>query len=177
MVAVAAWVAGVCHRLQMLRTEVRGAWADWVDETRRRNETLGEFAESVSLLLPPGEMLPRTLRRLQGDSDRGLRQGEHLLWREDDALQQTEGALLREAGSAARQVEETAALRADAGLRGACERLLLALEHQEQSRNRFCLAAEAYNAALREPPVQLLAASLGFLRVAVLPLMQNARLP
>lgn len=177
LVAVAAWVAGVCHRLQLLRSEVRGAWADWLADTQRRNETLGEFAESVSLRLPPGEMLPRTLRRLLGDSERGLRRGEHLLWSADEELRQTEGELRRKADAAARRVEESAALRADEGLWALCERLLQALERQEQSGNRFRLAAETYHAALREPPVQLIAPTLGFLRVVVLPLMQNARMP
>lgn len=177
LVAVAAWVAGVCHRLQLLRTEVRGAWADWLADTRRRNEALGAFAESVSLLLPPGEMLPRTLRRLVTDSDCELRQGDELLWDAEAATAQTEVALRQEANGAARRVERTDALRADATLWAACERLLQTLERQEQSGRRFSLAAESYNAALQEPPVQLIAPTLGFLRVVVLPLMQNAREP
>lgn len=157
LVAVAAWVAGVCHRLQLLRTEVRGAWADWLADTRRRNEALGAFAESVSMLLPPGEMLPRTLRRLVTDSDCELRQGDELLWEVEAATAQTEAALRQEANGAARRVERTDALRADATLWAACERLLQTLERQEQSGRRFLLAAESYNAALQEPPVQLIA--------------------
>lgn len=165
LVAVAAWVAGLCHRLRLLRSDVRGAWADWLADTRRRNEALGEMAECVSVLLPPGEMLPRTLRRLLADSDRALRAGEGLLWSDSAAPRQTEGDLRREARAAALRVEQTAVLRADEGAQGLCERLLLALERQEQSGRRLRLAAEAYNAVLREPPVQLLAPSLGFLRV------------
>lgn len=177
LVAVAAWVACVCHRLQVLRTEVRGAWADWLADTRRRNETLGELAESVSVLLPPGEMLPRTLRRLVTDSERLLRAGDCLLWEAEEGTHRTEKALSREARGAARRVEDAASLRADEGLSALCERLLQALERQEQSGRRFCLAAESYNAALREPPVQLIAPPLGFLQVAALPLIQSARMP
>lgn len=168
MVAVAAWVAGVCHRLQMLRAEVREAWADWLEDTRRRNDALGEFAESASVLLPPGEMLPRTLRRMVADSERSLRMGEHLLWTEDDAARVTETSLYREASAAARLVEQTPQLRDDEGLGALCEGLLRALERQEQSGHRLNLAAEAYNAALREPPVEMIAPVLGFLRIAYL---------
>lgn len=109
--------------------------------------------------------MPRTLRRLVEDSERHLRQGEHLLWEEDEETRQTERALHREAHDATRRVEETGNLRTDAGLWELCERLVHALKRQEQSGRRFNLAAEAYNAALREPPVQLLAPMLGFLRV------------
>lgn len=177
LVAVAAWVAGVCHRLQLLRTEVRGAWEEWLADPRRRNKILGEFAESVSLLLPPGEMMPRTLRRLVTDSERSLRSGEQLLWTAEAESRQTEGKLRREANGAAHRVERTDALRSDEGVWRLCEHLLQTLERQEQSGRRFSLAAESYNAALREPPVQLIAPTLGFLRVVVLPLMQDAREP
>lgn len=165
LVAVAAWVVGLCHRLQLLRTEVRSAWQDWLDDTRRRNESLGELAEAAALLLPQGEMLPRTLRRLIADSERTLPEGEKLLWSEHAETHRTEAALRREASAAARRVKSEQSLRADAGLSHLCEQLLLRLERQEQSGRRFRLAAEAYNAVLSEPPVRLLAPSLGFLRV------------
>lgn len=177
LVAVAAWVAGVCHRLQVLRTEVRGAWADWLADTRRRNESVEALAESVSVRLPSGEMLPRTLRRLVTDSERSLRGGEELLWAAEEETTTTEGELRRAACLAAHRVEETDSLREDKRLCALCEQLLHTLERQEQSARRFNLAAESYHAALQEPPVQLLASSLGFLQVAVLPLMQNAREP
>lgn len=165
LVAVAAWVAGVCHRMQLLRAEVRGTWADWMEDTHRRNESVEALAESVSVLLPAGEMLPRTLRRLVADSERHLRRGEYLLWAETEEPKQTEEELHREAHDAVCRVESTSSLRADARLLEHCERLVHTLERQEQSGRRFNLAAEAYNAALREPPVQLLAPMLGFLRV------------
>lgn len=166
LVAVAAWVAGLCHRLQHLRAEVRGAWRDWLEDTRRRNETAGEFADFVALLLPPGEMLPRTLRRLLADSDRALPLGEGLLWAEHAERTLAEGALCRELSAATRRAEALQRQRADEGLARVCEQLLLCLERQEQSGRRFRIAAEAYNAALAEPPVRALAPGLGFLRVA-----------
>lgn len=165
LVAVVAWVVALCHRLQLLRTDVRGAWQDWLDDTRRRNETLGEFAETVALLLPQGEMLPRTLRRLVADSDRMLLMGEGLLWEEVPHSSRTEGELRREASVAARRAEESGVLHSDERLRKVCDCLLQRMERQEQSSRRFRLAAEAYNAALSEPPVRLLAESLGFARV------------
>lgn len=166
LVAVAAWVAGVCHRLQLLRTEVRAAWAEWLADTHRRNEHAEALAESVSVMLPPGEMLPRTLRRLVSDSELVLRQGEQLLWSEEEEARRTEDALRREACLAARRVEENGSLRADERLWSLCEQLLRTLERQEQSARRFNLVVETYNTALREPPVQLLAPSLGFGRCA-----------
>lgn len=165
LVAVAAWVAGLCHRLQLLRTEVRGAWQDWLDDTRRRNASLGEFAEVVALLLPQGEMLPRTLRRLVADSERMLLVGEGLLWDEAPFSRRTEGELRRAASAATRRAEEMADLQADERLRRVCEHLLQHMERQEQSGRRFRMAAEAYNAALTEPSVRLFAPSLGFVRV------------
>lgn len=165
LVAVAAWVAGLCHRLQHLRTEVRGAWQDWLEDTRRRNKAAGEFAEFAALLLPPGEMLPRTLRRLVADSDRLLPVGERLLWTENVERVRTEGELRRELSAAARRAEDWRTGRADDGLERVSEELLQRMERYEQSGRRFRLAAEAYNAALAEPPVRLLAPSLGFLRV------------
>lgn len=157
LVAVLAWVSGLCHRLRLLRADLRGAWADWLRDTRRRNEALGEFAELAAVLLPPGEMLPRTLRRLLADSDRALRGGEALLWRSDRAALAAEAALRREAEQASRL--------ACAGLQEPGERLSLALERQGQSERRFQLAAEAYNLALQEPPARLLAPGFGFRRV------------
>ena len=156
-VAVLAWVSALCHRLRLLRAELRGAWADWLRDTRRRNATLGEFAELAAVLLPPGEMLPRTLRRLVADSDRALEGGERLLWRADRSALRAEQALRREAEHASR-------LGCD-GLQKLGERLTRELERQGQSERRFRLAAECYNAALAEPPVRPVAAGFGFLRV------------
>lgn len=161
--AVLAWVSGLCHRLRLLRAELRGAWADWLRETRCRNETLAEFAELAAVLLPAGEMLPRTLRRLLADSDRALRQGEALLWRADRSARAAEKALRREAGLAARCAGAT--LLHHEGVQPLVERLTQELERQQQSERRFRLAAETYNAALHEPPVRPVAAGFGFLPV------------
>lgn len=157
LVAVLAWVSGLCHRLRLLRAEVQGAWADWLRDTRCRNETLGEFAELAAVLLPPGEMLPRTLRRLLADSERALRGGERLLWRADGTAMAAEQSLRREAERASRVGCD--------GLQSLGESLALALERQGRSERRFQSAAETYNLALREPPVRLLSAALGFHRV------------
>lgn len=177
LVAVAAWVAGVCHRLRLLRSEVCDAWAAWMDDARRRNEALNEFAELASLLLPPGEMQPRTLRRLLADSERALRRGQGLLWQLDSVAEAGEHALRREAERAARRAEEESRRLAHEGLQNLGERLAQLLEKQGQSARRFREAAELYNAALREPPLQAVAASLGFRRTALPAHRQNARLP
>ncbi|MCQ2365515.1 MAG: hypothetical protein MJ051_08210 [Akkermansia sp.] len=157
LVAVLAWVSALCHRLRLLRAELQGAWADWLRDTRCRNETLGEFAELAAVLLPRGEMLPRTLRRLVADSNRVLKDGERLLWRADRAMLRAEQALRQEAEQASKLHHE--------GLLELGERLARELERQGQSERRFRLAAECYNAALAEPPVRLVAPGFGFTRV------------
>ena len=157
LAAVLAWVSALCHRLRLLRAEVQDAWADWLRDTRSRNEALGEFAELAAVLLPPGEMLPRTLRRLLADSDRALRGGENLLWHADRSALAAEQTLRQKAEQASRLGCE--------GLQSLSESLALALERQGQSERRFHLAAESYNMALLEPPVRLLARGLGFHRV------------
>lgn len=164
LVAVAAWGARLCHRLFCLRAELRGAWEAWMQDTRSRNETLEAFAELFSLLMPAGEMQPRTLRRLVADSERLLRAGEALLWQATAAECTAEGELRRAAELAARTVEERAALRGHESLGPLCERLLTAMERQSQSGARLQAAAEAYNAALQEPPARLVAPGMGFLR-------------
>lgn len=177
LVAVAAWVAGVCHRLQLLRNEVCNAWEAWMADARRRNETLGEFAAMMALLLPPGEMQPRTLRRLLADSERVLRRGQGVLWQADAAAEEGERALRQEAERAVRRAEEESRRLTHEGLQSLGASLAQRLERQGQSSRRLQLAAEAYNAALREPPLQAVAASLGF-RCASLPVPhKNARLP
>lgn len=154
LVAVAAWVAGLCHRLSRLRAELRSAWEAWAQDTRRRNETLGEFAELYALLMPAGEMQPRTLRRLLADSDRALRAGK---------LQDAgEGELCRELERATSVVGETAVLRSHEGMAALCEQLTKAQKRQKLSEQQLQEAEEAYLAALKEPPVRLVAPSLGF---------------
>lgn len=160
LVAVAAWVAQLCHRLVLLRAELRGAWEAWMLDTRRRNETLGELAELFSLLMPAGEMPPRTLRRLVADSERVLKAGESLLWQSRQPAGEDE--LCRSATEAVRLAGERAELRGHQSMGTLRERLEADLEQQAQSETRLQLAAAAYNAALREPPVAPLAPVLGF---------------
>lgn len=156
LVAVAAWVAGLCHRLSRLRAELLCAWKAWEQDTRRRNETLGEFAELYALLMPAGEMQPRTLRRLRADSDRALSSGQ---------MQDTgEGELCRALEQATLTVEETAALRSHEGMAALCEQLTKVQKRQKLSGQQLQEAEEAYLAALKEPPARLLAPSLGFHR-------------
>lgn len=156
LVAVAAWVAGVSHRLQMLRGKMRRAWADWLEETHRRNEALGKWTEAVSVLLPPGEMLPRTLRRLLSDSELDLRAGA--------VRMDTEGELKRKALTIAMSLSVPLPTPSDTGLPKLCEALRLCLEAQERRALQFRAAAEAYHTALQEPPIRLIAAALGFQR-------------
>lgn len=160
LVAVVAWVAHLCHRLVLLRAELLGAWGEWMLDTRRRNETLGEFTELFSLLMPAGEMPPRNLRRLVADSERVLRAGEALLWQTPPPAGEDE--LCRTAAAAARMAEERAELREHLTMGTLRARLEADLAQQAQSETRLLLAAAAYNAALREPPVSPLAPVLGF---------------
>lgn len=160
LVAVAAWVARQCHRLILLRTELRSACSAWVLDTRRRNETLGEFTALFSLLMPAGEMTPRALRRLVADSERALQAGEALLWQAEAT--EGEDALCRAAAEAARLAEERVELRQHEPMDSLRQRLKADLARQALSCTRLQEAAAAYNNALCEPPVRPLAPMLGF---------------
>lgn len=157
LLVVAAWMTKTCHRLRSLHANVQQAWDAWMLDTRRRNAALEDVAELLALLLPTGDMLPRTLRRLSADSEYILRTG---LCKGDN--HQQEIRLCQEAEAAIRRADESAHLHSHETLAALCSKLTEALARQEESALNLQGVSELYNRALDEPPIRLLAPSFGF---------------
>lgn len=73
---VVLWLAGRYARLRYEQARVRRAWAEWEECTHCRNAAMMDFAALLCVLLPSGDLLPRTLRRLAEDSERTLKSAE-----------------------------------------------------------------------------------------------------
>lgn len=169
LVAVAAWVVAVFNRLNHLRGEVCGAWQQWITATHRRNECLADFASVFALLMPQGDMLPRSLRRLAADSERSLGASPEPHWGASPGfVGGAEAVLRRVVDDSMVAVENSPLLRAHERLQQLSSQVHLSCYQQEQYTRLFNHMAEAYNNALADPSGRLLAPLFGFASAGVL---------
>ncbi len=165
LVAVLAWVLSVYQRLLHLRSEVRGAWQQWLSATHRRNECLADFAEHFALLLPGDDASPARLQRLTDDSEHAL---EHLAeprWgnSSEDVLPGVEWRLQRAVHESVAEVEHESLAQGHERLHLLCGQMSVALYQQENRTRLFNRVAQEYNTALSSLGGRMLAPMFGFL--------------
>lgn len=167
LVAVAAWLVSVYHRLNFLRGQVQDAWLQWSRVTMQRNERLGHFAASFASYLPVGDMLPRELRRMMEDSRLALsarpcapRPGGL------KALREAELGLRQRMGDSVQLIENSLVMRSNADLVQGCREVSDALAMQEQIAKAYDRSAGDYNSALLGPAARMVAGLFGFAPVA-----------
>lgn len=166
LVAVAAWLTAVFHRLNHLYGQVQSAWVQWSHATRQRNECLGDFAAVFSGYLPQGDMLPRDLRRLTEDSQRALTAspqapvaGRML------SMGAAERALRRVVGDSVQTLENSDRMRGNQHLLQLCSQMSVTLFQQEQIARSYNRFAADYNQALSAPGGRLVGGLFGFVPV------------
>ena len=163
LVLVAAWVVGVYNRLRILHSRVAEAWEHWRKVTRRRNACVEEFAAAVSVALPRGDMLPRSMRRLAQDSN--LELASATAGRADTATMRaaiTERELHRVLRRLEPAMEALGAQPSTEHLQFLGAQVNITLFHQGQHARIFNRLAADYNAALRDTPGRILSPIFGF---------------
>lgn len=166
LVAVAAWLTAVFHRLNHLYGQVQSAWMQWSHATRQRNECLGDFTAVFSGYLPQGDMLPRDLRRLTEDSQRALSSSPQApMAGAMGAVGEAERALRRVVGDSVQTLESSAPMRENQRLLQLCSQMSVTLFQQEQMARSYNRLAADYNQALSAPSGRLVGGIFGFLPV------------
>lgn len=163
LVLVAAWVVGVYNRLRFLRGRVAAAWAHWLRATRQRNACVEEFAAAVSVALPQGDMLPRSMRRLAQDSNLAL--ASAAAGRSNTAAMRaaiTERELHRVLRRLEPTMEALCAQPSTEHLQFLGTQVNITLFHQGRQARIFNRLAADYNAALRDTPGRILSPLFGF---------------
>ncbi|MDO5450652.1 MAG: hypothetical protein Q4F30_07170 [Akkermansia sp.] len=163
LVLVASWVAAVYNRLSHLRGLVAEAWLQWLLATRQRNACAADFAAAFTLRRPPGDMLPRSIRKLTEDSELSLESAtaeRNNAGALRAALAEHELAAVFRATFLA--VQETDTMVADEQLQLLGSRLSRALFRQEQSARVFNRMAQDYNHALEDVSGRVLGSVFGF---------------
>ena len=169
LVAVAAWVVSGYHRLQQLRGEVCTAWQQWVAATHRRNACLSDFASLFSMMLPQGDLLPRSLRRLTSDSEHSLRLAPEPHWGAGAHFFPVAEAVLRRAvHDSMETMEGSSVMRGHERLQQLCSRMTGALQRQDMLTMRYNRAVQSYNGALDTPSGRMLAPLFRFTRAGAL---------
>lgn len=165
LVAVLAWVVSVYNRLFHLRNEVRGAWQQWIQAARNRNEQLDDFTSVFAGALPQENRAFGRIRRLGAVSQQLLRGLEELRWgAQGEALMpQSEWTLQRMLHESVDVVENSPQLQSHLQLQQLCGLMSMALYQQEHRTRLFNRAALEYNAALASPSGRALASVFGFL--------------
>lgn len=167
LVAVAAWLVSVYHKLNFLRGQVQDAWLQWSRVTMQRNERLKHFTASFATCLPVGDMLPRDLRRMMEDSRLALsarpcapKPGGLKFLRE------TELGLRQRMGDSVLRIENSEAMRSNADLVQGCREVSDALAMQEQIAKAYDRSAGDYNSALLGASARMVSGVFGFAPVA-----------
>mgnify|MGYP003292472670 CR=1 FL=1 len=178
LVLVAGWALSVYNRLRYMREQVAEAWAHWLKATRQRNAYVEDFAAAVSLVLPPGDMLPRSLRKLAQDSRLALAQataGRH----DSSSLRASHAE--RELRRVLRRFEPTleslAAQPSNEHLQFLGTQVNLLLFHQNQYARVFNRLAADYNTALQDVSGRILAPVFGFDEASMLEQEKTANSP
>lgn len=163
LVLVAAWALHVYNRLRYLREQVAQAWAQWLKATRQRNAYVEDFAAAASVVLPRGDMLPRSLRKLAQDSRIALVQAT-AEGRNAPFLRAslTERELRRVLRRFEPTLDSLGAQPSNEHLQFLGTQVNLLLFHQNQYARVFNRLAADYNTALRELPGSILAPVFGF---------------
>lgn len=164
LVAVLAWVVSVYNRLYHLRREVMGAWNQWVQATRSRNEQLGNFADVFARVLPQGSLVPRRLRSLADDSERRLRSMKEPRWGNsgESFMPGEEWMLQRALRESMDEAEHMPQIHTHLEFQQLCGLMSMALYQQEHRTRLFNRAAQEYNSALVSPGGRALASVFGF---------------
>lgn len=170
LVAFLGWMVSVYNRLHHLRSEVQGAWQQWVQATHHRNERLTDFAEVFALVMPEHDSALHRLRRLTDDSEQILRSLREPRWGtpEADSLPGVEWRVQRAVHESVAEVESEPAALHHEQLQQLCGLMSVALYQQDHRTRLFNRAAREYNAALVSPGGRMLSSVFGFLPAGAL---------
>ena len=165
LVAFLGWVVAVYNKLLHLRTEVLGAWKQWLSATRNRNERLSDFADGFAQTLPDGGAASERLRQLADDSEKTLHELQGPRWGivEGGSLPGVEWRLQRAVYESVHEVERVPGTPEHEQLHQLCGLMSVALCQQEHRTRLFNRAAQEYNAALVTLGGRMLAPLFGFL--------------
>ncbi len=164
LVAVAAWVLSVYHRLHHLHLQALEAWSQWERATRYRNACVEALAPALAASASRVPGLPRELADAAQDSELGLSL--------DDGMPMLPAAeRLRPMGRRERCMRRLVADAFDAmdalppgpdvaELSQLGSALSVSLFQQEQRTEQYNRAAENYNAALQTPSGRLVGSAL-----------------
>ena len=167
LVAMGAWVVSSYLRLFHLYERVQGAWLQWTDATRLRNECLGDFLQAFASYLPQGDMLPRDMRRWAEDSERALSATAGAPRRGNFAgLGSAERHLRRVVSHSVHTLVTTRNMREDAHLCELCAAMSASLYRQEELAGVYNRSVAEYNSALRAPGARMVAGLFGFAPMA-----------
>lgn len=167
LVAVAAWLVAVYHKLNMLREHVQAAWVQWSRVTMQRNERLGNFTAMFAACLPVGAMLPRDLRRLAEDSRLALSSRPSAPHPGGlKGVRETELGVRQRVGDSVEVIENSQRMRSNVDLVQVCREVSDALQLQEQIARAYDRTAVDYNNALTGPAAKVVAGMFGFVPVA-----------
>ncbi len=169
LIAVAAWVTAQYQRLQQLRGDVCSAWQQWVAATHRRNACLSDFVSLFSMMLPQGDLLPRSLRRLTSDSEHSLNLATEPHWGAGvHFFPAAEMVLRRAVNDSMETMENSSVMRGHERLQQLCGRMTGAQQRQDALTLRYNRAVQSYNGALDSPSGRMLAPLFRFLRAGSL---------
>ncbi len=171
LVAVAGWLTAMYHRLEHLRSHALAAWFQWQHGAHLRNEHLHQYAALFSLLLPQGNMMPRDIRRLIGDSERALSVPV------DSASHSTAVAQLGATEQALRRTLTQSFFFIDEACDGAPPDMSLVVEElkklvslQDNLAHTFNKSVDTYNHAISEPTGRFVSSLFGFTPMAAIQL-------
>ena len=163
LVALGAWVVSSYLRLFYLYEKVQGAWQQWSQATRQRNDCVADFVRLFALCLPQGDVLPRDMRRWTEDSKRALVASPHAPSVGNVAgLSRAERSLRRVLSHSVHTLETTQPLRDNDDLRNLCSALTVSLYRQEEMAGLYNRSVIQYNQALLAPGARLVASLFGF---------------
>ena len=163
LVAFLAWILATFSRLHHLRSMALGAWVQWSEATRRRNECVSDFTDLFSGYLPRGDVRPRNLRRVADDSRRSLDPPDELPATDRvRRLSHAEKSLRRVVMNAVQTMENSEAMSRDAMLAELCTRVSLSLFTQDELARSYNRSVGNFNLALSAPGARFVATLFGY---------------
>ena len=165
LVAVAAWVLSVYHRLHHLQLRAQEAWALWETATRHRNACVEALVPVLAASSPRVPTLPGALRRAAKDSDQGLDLAGSGIDVLPDAhwlhpMGRQERSLRRLVADAFDAMDALPPSLADSELAQLGSALSISLFQQEQRTEQYNRAAESFNEALQTPSGRIVGSAL-----------------